>query len=229
MRARTLGERLVALRLGAGFETQRALARAAGVAQSTIADLESGRVGSPSSRTRERLADALKINAAWLADDGQVQCGEGVDEAERLVEIEVGGQDRGLAALAEVHAGSRIFEVRTEAYGSIRIPKGCHLIVSTQGKVFSGNHIVVEGLGDGERFLDLRIWGSRSAPMSVEDATRSSIEAEATVVPAGVSHGGVRSINMVGIVEVIYTSRHASRNLTSRRLYEKGKLLGSKF
>ena len=55
----SLAKRLARLRQAAGFANQRHLAKASGVRQSTIADIESGRTTSPRADTLERLAQAL--------------------------------------------------------------------------------------------------------------------------------------------------------------------------
>lgn len=68
---RTLAERLVFAREKAGF-TQEALAKAAGVAQSTIAGLESGyRKGSAK---LAQIAHALGISPIWLATGKGEMC-----------------------------------------------------------------------------------------------------------------------------------------------------------
>jgi XRE family transcriptional regulator of biofilm formation len=56
-----LGERLKALRLAAGFPTQSALARASGVTQTNISEIERGSVTNPRRETLERLAAAMNV------------------------------------------------------------------------------------------------------------------------------------------------------------------------
>jgi transcriptional regulator with XRE-family HTH domain len=65
--ASDLATRLRALRLAAGFPTQRALADAAGLNQSTIALIETGRARNPSYDTIDKLAAALGVEAERLA------------------------------------------------------------------------------------------------------------------------------------------------------------------
>ena len=71
--ADSLGARLRSLRIAAGFPTQRALADAAGVNQSTVALIETGRSRNPSYGTVERLAAALGVEAAELAEAQPVE------------------------------------------------------------------------------------------------------------------------------------------------------------
>lgn len=65
MRCSQLGQRLYWARDRAGL-TQRALASLSRVAATTIKDIEKERQV-PAADTIERLADALKVRACWLA------------------------------------------------------------------------------------------------------------------------------------------------------------------
>jgi len=63
-----LGARLRSLRLAAGFPSQRALADAAGINQSTVALIETGRSRHPAYGTVEKIAAALGVDARELTD-----------------------------------------------------------------------------------------------------------------------------------------------------------------
>jgi transcriptional regulator with XRE-family HTH domain len=65
MRCSDLGKRLYLARKRSGL-TQRALAERSKVSETTIKDIEKERQV-PAADTIERLADALKVRACWLA------------------------------------------------------------------------------------------------------------------------------------------------------------------
>lgn len=64
----TTGEKLKRLRRGAGL-TQAELAQASGVAQSTIAQIETGQRKEPHPGTLRKLAEALELTPADLLED----------------------------------------------------------------------------------------------------------------------------------------------------------------
>lgn len=64
----TTGQKLKRLRRGNGL-TQVELAEASGVAQSTIAQVESGKREEPHPRTLKKLAEALGVTPADLLQD----------------------------------------------------------------------------------------------------------------------------------------------------------------
>jgi transcriptional regulator with XRE-family HTH domain len=64
----TTGEKLKRLRRGAGL-TQAELAQASGVAQSTIAQIETGKRTDPHPGTLKKLADPLGVTPADLLED----------------------------------------------------------------------------------------------------------------------------------------------------------------
>ncbi len=69
--SRKLADRFAEMRQRAGFANQRALAAAAGVKQSTIADIEAGRTARPRGDTLMRLAQALDVPIEHLLTDHQ--------------------------------------------------------------------------------------------------------------------------------------------------------------
>jgi transcriptional regulator with XRE-family HTH domain len=76
----TLADRLKALRRAAGFETQKSLADRAGVKQTVIADIETGRSLKPRADTARRIASALGVTPeALFADALEPAAPEDVD------------------------------------------------------------------------------------------------------------------------------------------------------
>lgn len=159
--AETLAERIFRLRLAAGLETQRDLARSSQVAQSTIADLESGRVKQPSRRTAERIAASLRVPVEELLDQKRYEYiyGNPRKFGPDLIIVEDASVDKGLEALLEAYRPAIAFRVITEKLDALNLREGDFIIASTERKIYHSDWIIIKKPDEyGDTGFYIRLW-----------------------------------------------------------------------
>jgi len=165
----TLAERIVRLRLAAGFETQRDLARSSQVAQSTIADLESGRVKQPSRRTAEHIAACLRVSVDELLDQNRYEYlyGKPRKFGPDLVLVNDTSIDKGIPALLAAYKPAIAFKVITDKLDVLSLKEGDFIIASTEGELYPSDWVILRKLDEhGEPGFYIRLW--------VPDSTKKS-------------------------------------------------------